>query len=65
MNPTLEQKAMREVIFENLKGYIALVETSASPDKNKKGFTQGVCQFSLLERGLRRIFASTLASLVF
>jgi hypothetical protein len=34
---TLERKTMREVIFESLKWYITPVQTTATPDKKKKG----------------------------
>jgi len=34
---TLERKTMCEVIFEGLKWYTTPVETTATPDKKKKG----------------------------
>ena len=34
---TLERKTMRGVIFEGLKWYVKPAETTASPDKKKKG----------------------------
>ena len=34
---TFERKTMRKVILESLKWYITPVETTASPNKNKKG----------------------------
>jgi hypothetical protein len=55
-NATLERKTMREVIFESLKWYITPVETTASPDKKKKGFTKGVSQFFPLEMGTKTDF---------
>jgi len=36
-NATLERKTMREVIFESLRQYITRVETTATPDRKKKG----------------------------
>ena len=36
-NATLERKTMREVIFESPRQYITRVETTATPDRKKKG----------------------------